>query len=653
MYIAKGKPTKLLNIMHKAVLLFFLFLTIFSSLAQIQTQQQITINNIYDSIFTLLQNTNDTIYIDTIFDVIKKDRKELGDHYLKALNAYVAKSNELGYLKGKMDAYDRIGLQYRYDEVYDSALFYHNLSLKIALYIADSTQLYYSYNNIGQVYRLQDLNVQAINNFHNALKISDATGNYKSSSFTMNALGATYVVQKNYEKAMYYFRQSTDIAIKNNDIRTLAYNYGSIGEIYLIKNINDSAMFYFTESKKLIEQTKNKKGLSVAEHLIGQAHFALNNYDSAAFYFNKALKMHIPENNKRYQALCYAYLGKIKTLQHKPDSAAFYLQKSEIIANDIHSFENLILAYNSLFELYKNTNQHLKAIDALQKKHDYSDSILNATNQKEIKAIEITYEVEKKEQKINLLNAENQIKNQRIKTGLVLIALLIVGILAVIYIYVLRKRHDKLTNDKLHSQLLLSQMNPHFIFNALASIQSFMYKNDTKKAALYLGNFASLARSVLQNSAADDISLTNEVDTLKNYIELEKMRLANSFDYFIDIDQNIDADYIKIPPMMLQPFVENAIKHGLKQAQKTGLLNISFTEQNNLIKATITDNGVGINASVATKNNNHKSMALAIFKQRMKILKHKYKNIPDLTITDISTINQSGTQVTVYLPIFN
>lgn len=604
-----------------------------------------------DSLQTILIKTSDTLMMAEVFQAIKENRRALQSDYLNLLHAYEKKSEQLGYLKGKMESYDRIGLQHRYDNRYDSALYYHNKSLELARLIKDSTQLYFNYNNIGQVYRMQDINTLAILNFHKALEISDATHNKKSSSFTMNALGATYVVQKQYDLAMKYFRQSAQIAIQLNDKRTLAYNYGSMGEVFLIWNQNDSAMFYFIESKNIIIELGSKRGYAVAEHLIGQAHFALNNYALAEKYFNRALPLHIADQNLRYQSMCYAYLGKIKYRQQKTDSAIYMLNKSLALASKVHSVENQILAHNALFEVYSQTNRWEKAVKHLQQSNQYQDSILNLTNAKELQALEILYEIKQKEQQINLLSVQNQLKSQRIKMTISIIIILLISIIMGFYNTFLRQKQARLERDTLKQQLFLSQMNPHFIYNALGSIQSFMYKNDAKQAAAYMGNFAALSRAILSHSSAETIPLEDEIQTLKNYIELEKMRMNESFQYHFQIPDTLETAFIMIPPMMLQPFVENALKHGIQEINYPGELLIAISDLQTMIKIEITDNGIGYGN--APENKSHKSKATRIFDQRMKILQKKYRKLPPLSIAYLDTDQKRGTKVTVYLPIMN
>ena len=133
-----------------------------------------------------------------------------------------------------------------------------------------------------------------------------------------------------------------------------------------------------------------------------------------------------------------------------------------------------------------------------------------------------------------------------------------------------------LAQNDLQQQVLRSQMNPHFIFNVLGSIQNFLLSNDNKKAALYLSRFAALTRATLEYSASQSISLTKEIEMLKNYMELEKMRNPEKFSYTVITDENLEADFIQIPPMMIQPFIENSLKHGFADINYPGILTLSI-----------------------------------------------------------------------------
>ncbi len=201
------------------------------------------------------------------------------------------------------------------------------------------------------------------------------------------------------------------------------------------------------------------------------------------------------------------------------------------------------------------------------------------------------------------------------------------------------------------------QMNPHFIFNALDSISSFIFKKDPEKAVRYLNNFAKLMRLTLESSMEHLHPVETEVSILKNYLELEKLRFQGKFDYSIDLDEEIDYD-IGIPPMLIQPHVENAILHGLKPMKSEGELDLRFIldDDEDLLIIEIEDNGVGRKrAKELNRKKDHRSMATQINKDRLKLLKMNKNDKIDIEIIDKLDENENslGTKVVIKLPAEN
>ncbi|MCU4176478.1 tetratricopeptide repeat-containing sensor histidine kinase [Carboxylicivirga sp. N1Y90] len=621
--------------------------------AQIEKAEVIPLSiSVRDSILSELSNAgSDSLQLEAVFKRIRRRRRTLKDSYKAVLHTYIRHCSDEGFERGEMLMLDRMGVNERFAGRFDSAVYYHNQSLVLALQQGDSLQLSYNYNNLGQVYRLQDMSSLAIANFHKALAIQEAIGNTKGAAYTQNTLGAAYVVQEDYPKALYYFNQSLESASNVGDKRTMSYNYGAIGEVYLLQDQVDSAMYYFNEAKNIKLEIGDKKGLAVAQHLIGQAWYAAGNMEEASASFQTALSSHIKNRNTRYAALCYDFMGKIMLVENKMDSAAYYLDKAKVIAEKVHKFEYLMSINKSLIELYQKREDWPLAIEVLNENQTIRDSVFNLKKNKAIQTLEIEYQTEKRQHQIDLLSAENDLKNQGIQLGIAIIVLLLLSIALGVYVQSARRKRGVLERDKLKQQLLRSQMNPHFLFNALGSIQSYMYKNDVKNAARYMGNFAALTRSILNNSNVEQVSLEEELSTLRNYLELEKMRMQNSFDYKIELPDTLDIEFVDVPPMMVQPFVENAIKHGVKDMSEGGMISISFKEEGELLHVVVVDNGIGLKKSINAANKSHRSMATAIFNQRIKIIQKNYPNVPAPLIQDISGAGTSGTQIDIFLPI--
>jgi len=249
---------------------------------------------------------------------------------------------------------------------------------------------------------------------------------------------------------------------------------------------------------------------------------------------------------------------------------------------------------------------------------------------------------------------------------------IVIIILGTIIIYIFRwqsnrirakaeEKQKKLQLEKdvvdLEQKALRLQMNPHFIFNALNSIQSQIGTDNEQTARYYLAKFSRLIRQILDNSRNTTITLEEEANTLENYLLIEKFCNGDKFDYKISIDEHLEKDYIKIPPMLLQPFIENAIKHGLKYIdEKRGMIEVHFTEKNNLLECSVTDNGIGrIKAEELNQNSKetyHKSTALLVTQERLDLLTENH-NIKSLEIIDLydEKKNATGTKVIIRVPI--
>ncbi|MEO1254065.1 MAG: histidine kinase, partial [Bacteroidota bacterium] len=166
-------------------------------------------------------------------------------------------------------------------------------------------------------------------------------------------------------------------------------------------------------------------------------------------------------------------------------------------------------------------------------------------------------------------------------------------------------------------QLLRAQMNPHFVFNGLNAIQDFVLSNESKEAAKWLAKFASLMRQILNQSTFKKIMLSEEISLLTSYLEIQQLRFNDAFDFKIEVDENIDIETIKMPPMLIQPLVENAIEHGVSDMKKDGYIYIKITYSESKLNVSVTDNGKGVQKALVK---NHQSLALRNIADRLKHL---------------------------------
>jgi len=206
-------------------------------------------------------------------------------------------------------------------------------------------------------------------------------------------------------------------------------------------------------------------------------------------------------------------------------------------------------------------------------------------------------------------------------------------------------------NSELKLRSLQLQMSPHFIFNALTSVQKFIMTKSPEEALIYLGNLASVIRTNLENAADEYIHLSYEIEFLKKYIEIEKMRFKDKLS--VNFSNSVENENIMLPPMLVQPIIENSVKHGIRNLEHMGQINIDFALDSDTLLITIEDNGVGREFTKALKIPGHKSLGLNVIKQRLDLLNEKTNTLTHrLEVTDLYDQGRpSGTRVVLYISL--
>jgi sensor histidine kinase YesM len=199
-------------------------------------------------------------------------------------------------------------------------------------------------------------------------------------------------------------------------------------------------------------------------------------------------------------------------------------------------------------------------------------------------------------------------------------------------------------------------MNPHFIFNSLASIQNFVVNQKASEASIYLARFSQLVRNILDSTVDEIVPLHREIETIQNYLELQKVRYAGQFEFRLTVDENIDKESMMIPPMLAQPFIENSIEHGIKFKETPGHIDIRFSLEGDLIRFEVEDDGVGREKAkeIELKQKRiHRSMSTSITQERLIKLNKKLKHKIKMEITDLKDELgvARGTMVSFGIPV--
>ena len=489
--------------------------------------------------------------------------------------------------------------------------------------------------------------------------------------YALYNMGELYKAAGDYEIAMEYYQTARKQALLHN------IKWGmeiEIGELFCYMGQYDSAFSYV---KKYTDVDPNNPW---AAAILGETHLMKKQYDTALAIFRQCIygEQYRKYNIENKGALMRAFLfaGKVYTEKKNYLTALKYENDGLRLAQKDNSRPLLMYGYEMLSDIYHHLGKNDSAYHYLLKYTTLKDSVLNKQFLFRLNNYKHTAEEEKKKAQLLLLNKDNQLKTQQLKQEALIRNGLIAGLFGFILIalfilrtLLLKRKNEKLKhrqfenemklqhleNEKkqaelqqqaaeLEMQALRAQMNPHFIFNCLNSINRFIIKNESKAASIYLTRFSRLIRMVLINSQKPLIALEDELQMLRLYLDMERLRFKDSFNYRISFLNTMEGDNIFIPPLLLQPFCENAIWHGLmhlpagRQGKGEGRLDIELSIENDILICGIKDNGIGRQKAGELKTKSaekEKSMGLKITTGRLALLNrekgvHTFYNIEDL-----------------------
>lgn len=508
-------------------------------------------------------------------------------------------------------------------------------------------------SNIGVIKELSGDYISALNNYHKALQTFKISGDKRSESLVYNNIAIVHQELGNKNLAHKNLINSYKLKVEINDSLLIASTLNNFGVFYEEAYNNlDSAIYYYTKASELYRLLDDEINYAICLNNIGQVYIKLNEFDTALDFFNQALSIFKKNDNNKWESIVLKHLGIIELHSSNYLEAILLLERSYQLIYPLGFTPYLLEVIQPLADAYYNTGQFQKSSEKFQKYVYLSDSISDIEMQKEINRLEIRFQTAQKEFEIESLKHEKELREQeqRKLISYVIALIIIMGLIIIVLISKVRQRKLMLQNKNISikQELLQKQMNPHFLFNVLTSIQLYIKNSDVEKASVYISKFSGLIRSVLNSSVRENISLKEEVELLSNYIELEKLRFNNSFSSLVNLKNVEDLEDIYIPPMMIQPFVENAIHHGLTNISN-GILEITIKEIENNNKSfiifTIYDNGKGFLKS--ENNRKHESMSLKILSERKKVLRIKHKR--DVEIKYLP--EKIGTIVEITLPI--
>lgn len=507
------------------------------------------------------------------------------------------------------------------------------------------------YSSLGVIYSQEGNYYASLDNYQNGLKLYQKINQKSSISKSYNNIGIVYKSRSNNTKALEYFKKALKIQEEIGE-QTMPVTLTNIGVIYFEDNKLPQAYSYYSRAEKLFKTIENTRGSALLQNYWGDYYTKIKAQDKAEAHYKQSLEMYECMQNKFGASLSLYNLGTLYFEQSKYNLAMPLATKSLDYAKEIGILDQIYHSEKLVSDIYNVQNQPALSLEHYKNYIIARDSLNTMESSKKFDRAEMDFEYQKKE-------ALFQEKNKR--EHLLLIFSIIGTLLVIGLIFLLINRYQvkkRLTLQKevaeYEQKALHLQMNPHFVFNCLGSISSFIVQNGTDSALKYLSKFSKLMRLTLEYSKDALIPIDKEIESLQNYLELEQLRFHDKFEFKIESHESIEFN-MGLPPLLIQPFVENAILHGLVPKEGAGMIIVDFDVQNSQLICTISDNGIGITKSAAIKENSmkaHKSMALEITKKRLEIMEATISKSAQIEIKEMEENNEVvGTKVTLRLPI--
>jgi len=510
-----------------------------------------------------------------------------------------------------------LGSTYADGGQFDKALEVDLQALRIREACNDSSNIAYYYQQVGELFKElgQKDSWKSYLFLADSLSRNAAYADITTRIAILNDLGGYYTSQRDMDAAEKSYSHMYQLSVQEGYDHGISIFLSNMVPIYKAQNRYDEAMESVKESYKMAEESGRLFQMMTRANLMASLYFEMKLYEDAFKWYNKAILLSQDYSFPKERSRALFGLSQLSMKQENWKSAYAYLD------------EHLLL----------------------------KDSLEGNEVKMKMAELEALYQAELKENQIELLNRENRIQAQQIKLdrtitwAIILLLFFVVGLL--LFLFWRSQTLAKSRAVDLEQRWLRSQMNPHFIFNALGSIQSYIHQRKDDTASYFLSKFAALTRAILENSKKEHIPLSEEIENLTNYVEIEKMRQIQHLEFKVSYSDDLETDFINIPPMLIQPFIENSIKHAFRGKEKDCVLMIDFKEDGEFLRIEMQDNGIGINNSDTKEG--HQSMALSIFKERIRLIEKRMKKPVFFEIADLRELNsgETGTRVEVKLPL--
>lgn len=622
----------------------------------------------------LIANT-DSLYLRSLLDKAIKYEYVDSDSNFFYTNKLINDASKLNNSYFLAKAYNQLGGYYNIAGIPDSTIKWFDKAIDIAKNNNYKRILSDIYGNYSIFYKNINNYSKAINYSKESIKLKISIPDYKFIEYAFNDLANVYIELSNYEKALEYYNVGLKMAFHNKNLNGVAGCYINISRVYNELGKSDEAEFYAKKAAYFFNQLENMYGLTFVKQrmaslnyrkgnynraialsheaiesakkvnqkeliansyeLIGNVNLALKNWKDALLNFEKSLDIRKQSQNIKHQVNSYINISSVHIKTKDYLKSKQYLAKALAIADSMHNLDALPVIHQNLATADSALGNFQSAFNHLSKYKSYSDSLYNDENKQKLERFKYQHEFELKEQvqkeevERNRFEMEQSLRISKLERNGVLSFAILIILVALIYLW--QQRKLKKQRDQLNALItkdyelksLQSQINTHFIYNALNGVSSFIYSNVPDKALSYLNKFAKHLRITLENSRNSWVTLASELESIQCYVELEVIHLDNPPQFQVIVDEGVELESTLIPPMLIQPLVENAFKHALYANSVDSKLLIRVNVTNEKLAITIIDNGPELKTTVSNKKG--LSLASKITEERLAVINQQFK----------------------------
>ena len=586
--------------------------------------------------------------------------------YLKSLSAAKKHLNEARKIKNNDEiskAYRILAVSNMFLNNKDSSLFYANLSLNFARRSSAEDAVLKTFKTQSDIYNHFGMIGQSTSVLIKFIDQAEENRDDKNICWGTIQIADKSFQIRYYNEAKTYYRKALSIAEKNNAIFYKSVIYRGLSEVALALQDDQESYTYLEKCLPLIKEWEESTNLPLTMLTKAKILIYQNKYEQANNELATARSQFEQLGDEVGKAVTLHLIGQLFFKQKEWKLSESYFNKSLTLLENYEFNSYRLENHKFLAEVYARKQEFSRAYSNLQEYQKYTNINSSISSTKAINELTQMYSRELREYRIKeqgqvISNQQKEkellaLKSEKQFSTIILIVIVLTSIIIISIIYYRQLKIKQQTQEIEMSQTLLrTQMNPHFIFNAMSVIQGYIYENDPSKSSKFLVSFSKLIRLILENSPKEFITIETEIDILDKYLKTQKLRFENRFDFKISVPDELVFKKVLIPPMITQPFVENSIEHGQLNIVENGHIHIEFKEQNEMLYVKIEDNGVGRKESEKRNSKkDHKSMALDITKERVNILNKKYRSKATVEIGDLQEGKYSGTLVELNLPL--